>query len=291
MAESIKIAAGEIEAWFAPVGAELVRLRFRGQEQLWHGDPTWWNMRAPILFPVIGRSPGAAIKVAGKTYAMTPHGFARDRPFACRAHDAAHASFEQTDDAQTRAMYPFGFALGIAAQALAGGLEMAATIENRNDAAMPFCFGYHPGFLWPQEAARRRKYVCVFEREENAPIRRADLSTGLLAAEKFASPVAGRTLALDDALFARGALHFERVASRKVWFGVLGETGLEVRFPDSPQLGIWTKPGAPFLCVEPWQGLAEVETSDGALERRPGVRVLVPGESACYRLAFEFKPL
>ena len=289
MTEPIKIAAGDIEAWFSPTGAELVRLRYRGQDRLWHGDPAWWDMRAPILFPVIGRSPNAAIKIAGKTFAMTPHGFARDRLFACRAHEAAHVAFEQTDDANTQKMYPFAYALRIEATAWANGLDMAATVENRNAAAMPFCLGYHPGFLWPQGAERRRQYVCIFERDETAPIRRADLATGLLAAEKFASPVAGRTLALDDALFERGALHFEQVASRKVWFGVPGEPGLEVRFPDSPQLGIWTKPGAPFLCIEPWQGLAEVETSDGAIERRPGVRVLAPGEAASYRLAFEFK--
>jgi galactose mutarotase-like enzyme len=291
MTDLVKIADGDLEAWFAPKGAELVRLRFRGQEQLWHGDPAWWDMRAPILFPVIGRSPGAAIKLAGKTFGMTPHGFARDRVFAIARHEAAQASFEQTDDVHTRAMYPFGFCLRIEAQALARGLEMAATIENRNATNMPFCFGYHPGFPWPQAIERRKRYVCIFERDETAPIRRADLTTGLLARETFASPVAGRTLALDDTLFERGALHFETVASRKVWFGVPGEAGLEVRFPDSPQLGIWTRPGAPFLCIEPWQGLAEVESSDGELERRPGVRVLAPGEAARYRLAVEFKPL
>lgn len=291
MTELLKIADGEIEAWFAPTGAELVRLRFRGQEQLWHGNPAWWDMRAPILFPVIGRSPGNAIKIAGETFKMTPHGFARDRPFALVRHEAAHASFEQTDDAQTRAMFPFGFSLRIEAKVRASGLAMAATVENRNTTAMPFCFGYHPGFLWPQAAERRQRYVCVFERDETAPIRRADPTTGLLARATFATPVAGRTLALDDRLFEAGALHFETVASRKIWFGVPGEPGLEVRFPDSPQLGIWTKPGAPFLCIEPWQGLAEVETSDGTLERRPGVRVLAPGEAARYRLAVEFKPL
>lgn len=98
----------------------------------------------------------------------------------------------------------------------------------------------------------------------------------------------GRRLALDDSLFAAGALHFETVASRCVWFGQEGEEGISVGFPDSPQLGIWTKPGAPFLCIEPWQGLAENETSDGSLAQRSGVRVLAPSETARYRLFVDF---
>ncbi len=89
-------------------------------------------------------------------------------------------------------------------------------------------------------------------------------------------------------MFAAGALHFETVASRRVWFGPAGEAGVSVRFPDSPQLGIWTKPGAPFLCIEPWQGFAEAETSDGSLEKRPGVQFLAPGKQAQYRLSVDF---
>jgi len=289
MGAEIQIGNSAIAARFALRGAELVSLEWQGVQTLWQRDPAWWDACAPLLFPVIGRSKDGAVSIAGKTYPMPPHGFFRDRDCTLVAHDAQSAIFEQNDDAQTRLHYPFAFNLRVEVQVTATGLSFAAKVRNDSDETMPYCFGYHPGFVWPQEAALRSRYVCLFDQPETEPIRRADVATGLLKPQSFPTPVVGRRLAPVDSMFAAGALHFESVASRRVWFGPEGAAGIAVRFPDSPQLGIWTKPGAPFLCIEPWQGLAEIETSDGGLERRPGVRFLAPGAHARYRLFFDFE--
>jgi galactose mutarotase-like enzyme len=45
-----------------------------------------------------------------------------------------------------------------------------------------------------------------------------------------------------------------------------------------PHFGLWTKPGAPFLCLEPWQGFAAPVDFDGEFRDRPGVLTLAPGE-------------
>lgn len=127
-------------------------------------------------------------------------------------------------------------------------------------------------------------YLRVFEKPEPAPILHSDLATGLLRRERFPSPVAGKTLRLANSQFEEGAMQFDAVRSRRVWFGPAGAEGIDVRFPDSPQLGIWTKPGAPYLCIEPWQGLAEREGASGELRDRPGTRILDPGASAGFRL-------
>jgi hypothetical protein len=37
-----------------------------------------------------------------------------------------------------------------------------------------------------------------------------------------------------------------------------------------PHLGVWTKPGAGFLCVEPWQGYAAPLGFIGELKDKPG---------------------
>jgi galactose mutarotase-like enzyme len=289
MGTHIEIGNSTVAARFAVRGAELVSLEWRGVQMLWQRDPAWWESCAPLLFPVIGRSKGGAISIAGKTYPMPPHGFFRDRDCTLVAHDAQSAIFEQKDDAQTRLHYPFAFNLRVEVRAEATGLAMSATVRNDGDETMPYCFGYHPGFVWPTDPALRSRYVCLFEQPETAPLRRADIATGLLKPQSFPTPVVGRRLAPDDSMFADGALHFEKVASRRVWFGPEGAEGIDVRFPDSPQLGIWTKPGASFLCIEPWQGLAEVETSDGSLARRPGACFLAPGAAAAYRLLLGFK--
>ena len=45
-----------------------------------------------------------------------------------------------------------------------------------------------------------------------------------------------------------------------------------VEFPGFPYLGIWSKPeGAPFVCIEPWHGLADAKEADGDLQNKEGI--------------------
>jgi galactose mutarotase-like enzyme len=280
----VEISAGPVTARIAPKGAELAALRIGERDLIWRPDPQWWASTAPILFPVVGKSPGGQIRLAGKAYPMNPHGFVRDRVFEIVARDAARVVLETTDDAATRESFPFAFALRLEFAARDGKLFTTASIANRDAVPFPFAFGYHPAFVWPLDPARRAKHVCLFEKDETAPVRRASQDDGLLRAAKYDTPVKARRLAPANGMFVEGAFHFETLNSRRVWFGVEGEIGIDVAFPDSPQLGIWTKPGAPYLCIEPWQGLAEQAGADGELANRPGSRILAAGDIATYRL-------
>jgi galactose mutarotase-like enzyme len=285
--EVVQIASGDLRATIARRGAELVALEYGGQPLLWHGDPRIWNRSAPILFPVIGRSPEGRVSVGGRSYTMPAHGFARDRVFHMSAADGRSACFNLDADADTLAIYPFRFCLKIETAAERAKLTFAASIENKDEQPMPFGFGYHPGFLWPADRRERARYVLRFEAKEDGRIRRADLETGLMLPAPVASPLRGRTLAVDDDLFEQGSIQFEQVRSRSLWFGPAGAAGLRIAFPDSPQLGVWTKPGAPFLCLEPWQGLAAELNASPELASRPGMRMLAPGEVATYRMTIE----
>ncbi|MCM0021017.1 MAG: aldose 1-epimerase family protein [Tagaea sp.] len=285
MDAKIALDAGDWHAALRTQGAELLVLRRGDRDLLWRQDPKWWEWTSPILFPVVARSIDATIRIDGQPYPMPPHGFARDREFRILERDAARVKLELFDDAQTRAHYPFAFALRFDISLDARGILIAAEIENRDARPMPFGFGYHPAFVWTQDTVPRAGHVCLFERNEPATIRRGIMETGLLRKARFDSPVVGKRLDLDDSLFVPGALQFDRLASRRLWFGRPGEEGLDIGFPDSPHLGIWTKPGAPYLCVEPWQGFAEEEGADGELARRPGTRLLEPGGRAVYRLS------
>ena len=81
----------------------------------------------------------------------------------------------------------------------------------------------------------------------------------------------GRELRLRDELFTDDALIFDRHASRGLTYGAPGTPGLRVDFPDMPELGIWTKPGANYICIEPWAGIADPEGFTGAFADKPGV--------------------
>ena len=49
-------------------------------------------------------------------------------------------------------------------------------------------------------------------------------------------------------------------------------------FQDFPMIAFWTKPGAPFLCMEPWHGCAAYEDESGEFADKPHVVRLAPGE-------------
>ncbi len=80
----------------------------------------------------------------------------------------------------------------------------------------------------------------------------------------------------------------DRPNSRSLWFGDPGEPGVRVDFAALSFLGLWTKPGAGYLCIEPWQGHADDEGFTGAFADKPGVITLAPGESREIGMAMTF---
>ena len=89
----------------------------------------------------------------------------------------------------------------------------------------------------------------------------------------------GRSLPLDDSLFEPDVLIFDRLRSRQLLFGVPGTSRLGVSFAGATHLGLWTKPGAGFLCIEPWRGIADPAGFTGELDAKPGVFIVPPGGS------------
>ncbi|GAA0339109.1 aldose 1-epimerase family protein [Sphingomonas oligophenolica] len=282
MPKLIEIASGHLSAAINPLGAELTLLRDpQGRELMTDADPRWWTGHAPILFPMVGRANGDAIRIDGVAYAMKQHGFARHKEFELVAHEAARAVFRLTDNEETRAVYPFAFALEVAFTLSAATLEVAVSIENRGDAVMPSSFGFHPAFAWPLPyGAPRDDHRIVFEAEE--PERLKEIRDGLIAAETRASPIDGRTLRLSDELFAADALVWDRIHSSAVTYGAPEGPQLDIAFPDTPKLGIWTRPGAHYICVEPWHGIADPVGFTGDFRDKPGVFEIAPrGEWTC----------
>ena len=284
----IAIASDRLRATISPLGAELQSLATAdGDEWLWDGDPAWWTGRAPILFPVVGTVAGGVIRVDGAAYPMAKHGIARHRTFDLVANDAASATLRLAADAETRASYPFEFALDLQYAVSGATLTITAVIENRDSRALPASFGFHPAFRWPlPEAGARADHIVRFAEDEPAPIRRIDPS-GLLTAAPHPSPVDGDTLHPQDAMFADDALIFDEARSRSLWFGVPGRPGVRLSYPDLPLLGIWTKPGAPYLCLEPWQGVSDPVGYAGAFADKPGTISIAQGGTRSFTLTIE----
>jgi galactose mutarotase-like enzyme len=284
---AVRISSPVLTAEIAARGAELVALSGQGRELLWHGDPVWWAGRSPLLFPIVGKVPGDRLRVDGHAYEMPQHGFARRMDFTLLQSDPASCAFELRASPETLQCYPFAFALRVAYRVSGPTLTVATTVINEGASAMPMSFGYHPAFRWPlSDEPRRDNYELCFDFDEPAPVR--PVVDGLLSDERRPSPVDQRRLRLSDRLFENGAVVFDTLRSRSVTYGLRDAPMLRVHFPEMPHLGVWSKPGAPFVCIEPWQGHAAPVGYAGELRDKPGIVSVPPGGSRSYEMSIDF---
>ena len=278
--ELIRIGNDRLSAAISPYGAELSHLHDAdGRELMTDADPTFWRGRAPILFPVVGRVTGDVLRIDGTEYPMPKHGFARRSLFEVVAAEEGWAVFALTDSEETRAAYPFAFRLEVGFRLDNATLLIEVAVENRGDRAMPAQFGFHPAFAWPLPYGRdRAEHRILFDQDEPGDLRRVT-PDGFIAEEGRPTPVDGRDLALHDTLFADDALVWDPVRSQRLRYGAPDRPQLDIAFPDTPRLGVWTKPGARFVCVEPWHGIADPAGFSGEYRDKPGVFEIAPGEA------------
>jgi len=286
----VKLTSPLMSAQIAPLGAELVRLAdTEGRELLWNGDPAFWSGRAPLLFPIVGRLLGDELRHEGVAYPMAQHGLARRRSFALVEADPGRALFRLEADEETRRQYPFAFRLDVTYTLAEATLSIEAKVINTGVVPLPASFGFHPAFRWPLPyGGTRADHVLIFEKAEVAPIHRP--VGGLLSRATEPNPAIEAVFTPTDAMFERDALIFTQVRSRHVRFGVPGEPGLEVAFPGMPQLGIWSKPGAPFLCIEPWFGYASPEGDERPFVEKPGLAHIPPGAERSFAMSVRWLP-
>jgi len=274
-----RIVSRDLSADINPLGAELFALRDRGgRELLWNGDPRFWKSRAPILFPVVGALAGDQYRLDGEVFTLPRHGFARNKLFSLVKRTTASALFRLSWDKETLRVYPFHFELELHFALADATLHMVASIKNlENDKAMPASFGFHPALCWPLPYGEPRSvHVLRFEKDEPAPIKRVN-AEGLILPRTLPTPLVKRGLQLRDELFKDDAIIFDNIASRRLRYGAERGPQLDIAFPELPQLGVWTKPGAGFICIEPWHGFADPEGYLGDLRHKPGIALLPPG--------------
>ncbi len=280
---SHRIGGDRLRATIARKGAELQQLGDGGgREVLWQGlEP--WPRHAPNLFPIVGMLAGDTLRHQGAEYTVTQHGFARDHDFTWLEATPSSARLELRDNAATRARFPFAFRFEIAYAVLGNVLEIRFVLDNPGQTTLPASFGAHPAFRWPlRRGIAKEDHVLTFSHDETAPIRRAQ--GGFLAAQRHANPVRNRRLALSDDLFAISAVVMDAPASQWVRYSAPGHDAPAVTVAwDSgfPNLGIWSRPDAALLCIEPWHGMASPAGFDGEFTAKPGLMHIPPGERRC----------
>ena len=285
MSDPVTITSGGLTAQIDPFGAELISLKDKaGREYMSEGDPAFWTGRAPILFPIVGGLNGGTYRHKGREYALARHGFARKSGFALVEQSEREVTFRLADNAETRAVYPFAFELTVTFALDAEGLTITAKVRNTGDTPMPFSIGYHPAFAWPlPEGGDKLAHTITFAEDEPAGIRRLD-ADGLMAASE-ATPVADRILPLSPDLFESDAIIWDKLHSESVTYRSPNGPALEIAWESMPYLGIWQKPGAHFICIEPWAGHADPAGFGSEISEKPGIVMLRPGEHRAFPMA------
>jgi galactose mutarotase-like enzyme len=283
MSQNVTIGNGRLTAIIAAKGAEIQSLvPVGGQDVMWTGDAQVWPWHAPNLFPIVGALADDTLIHDGVRYPMKQHGFLRQS--LCEVIEAAPDScaFRLIDNPDTREQYPFAFALTIAYRIADDRLEVRFSLKNPDSVPLYASIGTHPGFRRPLGNSARDAHVVLFDAAEPAPIRR--LGGRTLDLEPKPTPVEGRVLLLRDVLFDDDAVIFDRLVSRRITYGAPGGPAVQVDFADFPDLGIWAKPGiAPFVCLEPWQGMASPAGFTGEFAQKPGVVRIEPGATRNWR--------
>ena len=292
MIDLVAIASDGLTARINPLGAELWSLTdAAGADYMTAADPAFWTGHAPVLFPIVGMVRDGRYRLDGREYAIPKHGVARTARFEVVAQEAGSVTFRLTDNPTTRAAYPFAFQLDLKFAVEGMTLRMTATITNPGLTPLPFSFGFHPAFAWPLPGgAAKDAHRLVFERDEPEDVRRIDPASGLLLPDPQLTPVEGRELAPTAEMFEPDALIWDALSSRAASFGAEGGGWLDLAFPDCPMLGVWQKPGADYLCVEPWAGIADPVGFDGDFRAKPGIMELAPGTSRSFRMDMTVRP-
>lgn len=274
-------------AEIALFGAELVSWRAGGVDLVWAKDANVWNQTAPILFPVVGWTRDACVRVCGNTYPLGLHGFAWKKRFEIAEQADDYLRLTLTEDAETREQYPFGFRLEVEFRLSAGALENALVVTNTGATPLPYACGVHPAFRWPLDGSSAQ-HAILFDKDER-PTVPIIAPGGLFSRRKRPVPLYDRRLPLSHALMTNEALCFLDARSRRLAFDNGAGTRLVAELEDFPHIALWSLPPAPFLCIEAWTGHGDPEDFYGDLFEKPSMRILAPGGRARHGVIFHLE--
>ena len=277
---TFELKKGELRATAQTKGGELVSVRSgSGREYIWEGDPAFWPGQNPVLFPIVGALKDGRVDIGGTVCEMGRHGFARGMEFTPVEQGEDFVTLELRESGETLERYPFPFSLRVTHRLVEDGFSTAFAVENTGAAPMPFCIGAHTAIRIP-DGERFEDYELLFDEAEAADSHLLSPQGIILHDGRKAMLDGTGALALDYQDFAEmDTIIFSLLRSGNVSL-VHRETGRGVRldFHEFPMVAFWTKPGAPFLCMEPWQGCAAWDNESGRFEDKLFCATLQPGE-------------
>lgn len=279
----------DLQITIAHHGAELVSIQYGGREYMWNGDTEYWGRIAPILFPIVGRLSGDTLRIKGREFQMKQHGFARDAEFSqsgIKVDSIIGKVLLQTCQPPLKFImsqygkpqnYPYDFELSVSYEIQGQIVSCSWEVLNTGKETMHFQIGAHPAFMLPNYNANEaiHGYLQCYDVNNHvvSPFVTSYLVDGLR--HGYGSPKAlvnkEALIAITNESFANDAILIEgsQVASVSLFDQQLRKV-LTVLCPQAEAYGLWapSKPGCPFVCIEPWCGIADRYDFNGDISER-----------------------
>lgn len=233
------------------LGAELSSFKSKetGIEYLWQSNPDVWAGQSPILFPIVGTVLDNKYRVDGKEYEMFRHGIARRRNFELKEQGEGYLILTQSWNEESLKAYPYKYIFDIEFRLEGKKLTVTHTIKNDDNKTIYFSIGAHPGF--------NCKIGDWLEFEENETLTCEKITPDSILDGKF-YPTLNDSKRFDITadVFADDAHILSGMKSDTVYLkSDFRPQVIKFNFGKVPYLGLWAKPGAEYVCIEPWYGL------------------------------------
>ncbi len=278
-------------------GGELISFKLNGIERIHQGEDcvdengkVYWKRHAPVLFPIVGKLKKNQTIIHGRTFEMYQHGFARDNEFEPITKLDNFHSYVLKSNKNTLAKYPFDFELYTTYRLDENKLSTIYKVINTGKVELPFGIGGHPAFVINLQDLKQGNYYLEFEQEEEK-IHFLYLIDGLVGTDYAKNQIQNKKyLPLNGQSFNNDAIIMKGITSHKVSLKNkrTQKTELTMDFEGFPYLAIWSKPNAPFLCIEPWYSTADNINSRGVLIQKTDIIKLKPNEAFECRYTVEF---
>lgn len=275
----IKLMSSSAMAEIDTKGAELISFQdVFGVEYMWQKDAKYWGKCSPVLFPVVGNLRDNKTIIEGKEYAIPKHGFCREAEFEVVYKTDTSVILRYTYNDETLKVYPYKFAFTLSYTLEAGEIEIKYSVVNLDDKPIDFCLGAHPGFKVPVAGSGTFDDYCLeFNKDEPEGSAVYDLEKLEVNVDNRIDLVKDRKMMLSNPLFDQDAIIFDKLNSNSIkLFSIKSGRGVQVDFSGFDFVAFWTptKMNAPFLCIEPWCGMAVCNDEDDQFTSKRGVKHL-----------------
>ncbi len=266
-------------------GCEITSIKSKatGYEFMWQGNPDVWGGQAPILFPIVGRLIEDKYALNGKEYEMPKHGFARKMPWEYMGSDGKSMSFRLSDTADTLKIYPYEFDLTVTYTLNGDTLAVSHSINNKTDAVMYFSIGAHPAFNCTVGDK------LTFDENETLLTEKIDLVNSLRLPDKTLVLKDEKDIIITKDIFNEDALILSDIKSENITLNLsAGNKKIKFNLGKAPYLGIWAKPGAPYVCIEPWYGVNDSQIKKDDFSKKDAINAVNAKEAFNFTWKAEF---